>query len=55
MKIVESILSLLSTIFLCMLTIKKDVKYAVALLIRSSISLAVTIYELVTMNKIERI
>ena len=44
MKIFKSILNLLSTIFLCGLTITKDVRYAVALLISSGTGLAITVY-----------
>lgn len=46
MKICKSILNLLSAIFLCGLTITKDVRYAVALLISSVTGLAVAVYEL---------
>lgn len=47
MKIFKSILNLLSAIFLCGLTITKDVRYAVALLISSGTGLGIAVYELI--------
>lgn len=52
MKIFKSILNLLSAIFLCGLTITKDVRYAVALLISSGVGLIVAINDLIKLKKI---
>lgn len=46
MKVIKSVLSLLSSIFLCGLVITKEIKFAVALLISSGSTLGITVYEL---------